>query len=290
MGLEMLTEDVVLTPLLVEVCAVVRMGEIIELEGMISRDIAPALLSVFSFDDWNSVVGQPEEDAPPVPIEEEEVPERFQFLSESEVFRLGGIAVEDQVGQYGLLLLPEILGVAPVDFDRTAISGLALDHVPATAAELVDSDLGHVFTQPIRHAHHFSQPGRACPAIVAGDASQVPGDLQVVADDGPVLVLAISLVGVPFLIEFLVDKRNVRVGIGELVNDQVGSPIQNPQAGLAEGGELLLSALGQRIGARTRLIRYAGRWSPTEFQFFWAELSPRAGLRPLKVTGSMCEK
>lgn len=235
----MLTENVVLPPFLVEIGAVVSVGEIVELEGMISRDIAPALLSIFPLDHWNSVVGQPEEDAPAVPIEEVEVPECFQFLGELEVFRLGGIAVEDQVGQDRLLLLPEILGVAPVDFDRTAIPGLALDHVPAAATELVDSGLGHFFTQPIRQTHHLrGLVGLARREIVAGDASQVPGDLQIVADDGPVLVLAIGMDRVPFLIELLVDKRDVLVGIDELVNDQVGSPIENAQAGLAEGRAL----------------------------------------------------
>ena len=117
-----------------------------------------------------------------------------------------------------LALVPEILGVAPVDFDRAAISGLCLDHVPAAAAKLVDSRLGHVFTQPICHTHHFrSLLGLASRKIVASNASQVPGDLEVVADNGPVLVLAISMVGVPFLIEFLVDKRNIRIRIDELI-------------------------------------------------------------------------
>ena len=42
--------------------------------------------------------------------------------------------------------------------------------------------------------------------------------------------------------------------------------------------------------ARNRLIRYAGAWSPTEFQFFFARLRLSDSAFGSKVTGSMCEK
>ena len=42
--------------------------------------------------------------------------------------------------------------------------------------------------------------------------------------------------------------------------------------------------------ARYRLIRNAGAWSPTEFQFFLARFWPSDSARGSKVTGSRWEK
>ena len=117
--------------------------------------------------------GDAEEDARPVPIEEEQVPERLHLPRELEVIRVAGVAVEDQVGQDGLLLLPEVLGVAPGELDRPAIAGLPLDRVEAAAAELVDPDLGHALCRAGPPSSSSSRPASVLPLRLVEWATRV---------------------------------------------------------------------------------------------------------------------
>ena len=90
-----------------------------------------------------------------------------------------------------------------------------LDDVVPAAALLVAADLGH------RPVDLVGQ--RDVAAVRAGvvDAHQVPGDLEVVADDRPVLLPAPGQVVAPVLVEPLLDERAVGV-VGEALLDGVG--------------------------------------------------------------------
>ena len=201
-------------------------------------------------------VGDAEEDARPVPIEEEQVPERLHLPGELEVFRVAGVAVEDQVGQDGLLLLPEVLGVPPGELDRPAVAGLPLDRVEAAAAELVDPDLAHLVPSRFATFIIFSACA-SCPfdLVEVGHAGEVPGDLQVVADHGAVLLPAPGVVGLPVGVEPLVDVGDVRVLVRELVGDQVGGGLDHLEAQVAELAEVVLAADGQRVERQHQVDR-----------------------------------
>ena len=69
-------------------------------------------------------------------------------------------------------------------------------------------------------------------AVVVGDAGQVPGNLQVVPHDGPVLLPAPLMIRGPVRMEPLVYK--VRIRVGKFLQDQPGSGVQNLAAGAQE--------------------------------------------------------
>src|SRR6202012_2722521 len=91
-----------------------------------------------------AVIRHPEEHAAIVVIEEIEIPERHHLACEMTMLQIMRGAEDDQISQDRLLLLPEILGVTPGEFDRQFGRWVALHRVKAAAAELIDADLCHV--------------------------------------------------------------------------------------------------------------------------------------------------
>src|SRR3954468_16718611 len=169
-------------------------------------------------------------------IQKEQIPERGALPGQLQVVRVPGRTVKDQIGEDTLLLLPEVLGSAPGKLRGHAAARLSFDSVEDAAADLVQPHLTYTVSE-------FSGDFQAAVgtliiacgilvlALVAqslgarleiiGTARQVPGDLQVMADHGAVLLPAIAEVGRPVGVEPLVHEVGLRVR--ELLADQRGS-------------------------------------------------------------------
>ena len=126
-------------------------------------------------------------------------------------------AGEDQVGEDRLLLLPPRLAVVPGEaVDRLAVGRARAPsrrtsrraagrcRRPASASAIFLRQLDVLRRSGVRLLH----------------AHQVPGDLQVVPDDGAVLLPAPRLVRAPVLVELLLHERAVVV-VGEVLGDRV---------------------------------------------------------------------
>ena len=80
------------------------------------------------------------------------------------------------------------------------------------------------------------------------DAHQVPGDLQVVPDDRPVLLPAPGLVVAPVLVELLLHERAVVV-VREVLLDGVGDRHEHVGVLVVAGGEPGVDQVGRRVVA-----------------------------------------
>src|SRR5512147_2049242 len=107
--LEIEAEAVVATAARRDVSARVEMGEVGQFEGVIADSVA-ALHPVLSSEDRQAVLRGAEEIALTLEVQEKQVPERGGLPGQPQVVRVPGRAVEDQVGEDSLLLLPEVLG------------------------------------------------------------------------------------------------------------------------------------------------------------------------------------
>src|SRR5919198_2898961 len=129
-------EAEIVVALFLYVGADVDVGEVIQLEGVVTSRMT-LLIAVIALYVGQPVIGDPEEKALVVVVEEKEVPERRRLSCELQILLVARIAVEDQVSKNGLLLLPEVFGVAPGELIRHPVLGLALHGIEAPATELV---------------------------------------------------------------------------------------------------------------------------------------------------------
>jgi len=89
---------------------------------------------------------------------------------------------------------------------------------------------------------------------IEGAAGEVPGDLEVVADHGPVLLPTPVLDRLPLIGEALVHE--VRVGVLEALGDDARGLVQDALAGLQEIAQVAAgSPTGLGSKDRIRLIR-----------------------------------
>ena len=161
------------------------------------------------------------------------------------------VAVEDQVGEDALFLLPEVLGVPPGELDGHAVSGRPLDRVEAAAAERIEAQLGHLLAEAVGYGHAGLRPPLlADREEVIGGAGQVPGDLEVVADDRPILLPAPFTVRRPVLLEPFLYVRTVL--LREILADQVGGLPEKVFADVAKSFEVLPTD-GERVEGKNQV-------------------------------------
>ena len=173
-------------------------------------------------------------------------------------------AGQDQVCQDGLLLLPPGLAVVPrVAMDRFAVRQLALHHVVPAAALAIHAVLRHQLGDLGRHRTV------ALVGVEGADARQVPGDLQIVADDGPVLLPAPAPVRAPILVESLLHEDAVLV-ILEVLNDRVGTVGQHVGVLFRRGRQIQIDQIRRRMIA-DRIPILAG---PVERQHLGTRIEP----------------
>ena len=115
---------------------------------MVAGDCVSRPVGIAPLDNRIAIGVDAEEDSPPVAIEEEQIPKGLQFPGQVQVLRLARMAVQDQVGEDPLLLLPEILGVRPGELERHAVVRVPLDGVENAAADLVHAQVRHAVRQP----------------------------------------------------------------------------------------------------------------------------------------------
>ncbi|KFB73459.1 MAG: hypothetical protein AW09_001291 [Candidatus Accumulibacter phosphatis] len=136
------------------------------------------------------------------------------------VVRLVQAALQNQVGEDRLLLLPPGLAIMP---DKAvhllARRQRALDHVIPATADLVGTDRGHQLGDLLGQ---FDVIGTRTNAV---DPHQVPGDLEIVADYRAVLLPVPGAVVAPVFMEALLDKWRMLV-VGEVLDDGVGGVSQ----------------------------------------------------------------
>ena len=124
------------------------MREVSQFEGVIPDRVA-ALHAVLALEDRQAVLRRAKE----VALTLRSRKNRFQN-ADDRAPNAGnedpGGAVQDQVGEDALLLLPEILGGAPGELRRHAAVRIALDAVEDTAY-LIETDLAHAIPEPLRH-------------------------------------------------------------------------------------------------------------------------------------------
>src|SRR5947209_7898312 len=141
-----------------------------------------------------------------VMIQEVSVVERGRFASLLQVIFVAFDTIQDQVGQDSLLLLPPGFAVVPYKAELLFAFGLsALNHVVPTATLLVATGGRHQFGDLASQLHI------AVLRFEALHAHQVPGDLQVVADYGSVLLPTPGPVRAPILVEAFLNEGAVIV-------------------------------------------------------------------------------
>ncbi len=119
----------------------------------------------------------------------------------------------------------------------------ALDDVVPAAALLVAADRRHQLGRSSRRARWYVSFGaqRVHP-------HEVPGDLQVVADDGAVLLPAVRRVVRPVLGEPLVHERAVVV-VREVLGDRVEGVLEEVGVPLLARGQVEVDQVGRRVVA-----------------------------------------
>src|SRR5579863_8033335 len=104
--------------------------------------------------------------------------------------------MQDQVGQDGLLLLPPCFAIVPdVAIPLLARSLFALYYIVPAAALSIHAHSWHDFGDLLRKSRI------ALAGVQMVDTHQVPGNLQIVSDDGAVLLPAPGLILAPVLEE-----------------------------------------------------------------------------------------
>lgn len=205
-----------------------------------------------------------------VVVEEEGVVEGLRLPGLAPVRVPADGAVEDEVGEDRLFLLPPGLAVVPGEAVRLLVAGPGpLDHVVPAAALHVAADGRHDVADPARQ---FLVRRLGLQRV---HPHQVPGDLEVVTDDGAVLLPAVLRVGRPVAMEALLDERAVLV-VREAVRDGVEGVLQ-------EVGVLLLA------GRQVQVDQVGGRVVADRVPVLALRVLPSDSWSALKRIGSMCE-
>jgi hypothetical protein len=110
-----------------------------------------AFLAINALRNWQPALGGAEENPAPLTVEKVQVPEGGALASEFKVLAVvRRRAVQNQLGEDALFLLPEIRGGAPGELRRHVVGGLPLDRIEDAAANIVHADLRHLIAEPAR--------------------------------------------------------------------------------------------------------------------------------------------
>ncbi len=178
-----------------------------------------------------------------VVIQEEGVVEGLGLAGLAQELRVAGDPVQDQVGEDRLLLLPPGLAIVPGEpVEVLAFPGRPLDDVVPAAAELVRADRRHDLPDVGGRLHVLGLGEQGM------DAHQVPGDLEVVAHDGAILLPGVDLVVGPVLVEALLHEGAVLV-VPEPVEHRVERRAEHPGMLLGGGRQVEVDQVRGRVVA-----------------------------------------
>ena len=218
--------------IVVVVHRIIDVSEISILEVVVAGLGMSSLVSVHAGHDGHTAVCHTEIYTTTVRVHEEGTVEdghcSCQLPALGEVVRLKvSCGHLDEIAQYSLLLLPEILSAQPGELKVVPRFRIPLDTVEAASPELIDPpDLIHVHGEGPGQSEALGSEISLLRAEVECNASEIPGNLQVVADDPTVLLPAVSVVIRPVLVEPLANQLARVVGVpgwrGEVSDDILG--------------------------------------------------------------------
>ena len=178
-----------------------------------------------------------------VMVEEEAVVERGGFACDAQELLVAQHAVQDQIGQDALLLLPPGLAVMEGEtMPFLARCDQALHHVVPATTLGVTAHLRHHLGDLAREDFVFGL------RLVAEHAHQVPRDLQIVADHATVLLPHVGAVMAPVLVELLLHEGAVVV-VREMLGDGVEGVFEHLPVAFLAGGQEQVDQVGGSVVA-----------------------------------------